>query len=142
MSRPGPVLRDPQSLLAVSAPPPPVLTLSEIVQVAVEWQPEAEAVIESCVAPGGKTQALARRGAQVITVFRVLRDSIATLPASPAAAEVDGLLNYHLHLIEQVLLLGFRPDSPERERVAAHCRGGLGEPGFRLRLLSVRLGYT
>jgi hypothetical protein len=137
--RPDPVLRDPRSLSALSAPPPPALTLREIVEEAVEWQREAESVISLCVVAGGKTQVLARRGAQVTTVYRVLRQSLDALPASSERAEADELLNYHRQLVQQALLLGFRPDSPERERVAAHCRGGLGDPGARLRRLRWRM---
>lgn len=139
MSRSGPALRDHQALWAVSAPPAPALTLLEILQEAVEWQHEAEAVIELCVPAGGKTQSLARRGAQVATVYRVLRESLSQVPASPTRDEVDLLLNYHHQLLQQALLLAFRTDSPARERVASHCRGGLAEPGRRLRILRWQL---
>jgi hypothetical protein len=138
MSRSSPELRDQRSLAAVSAPPPPSLSLQEVLSDAVGWQPEAEAVIGLSVPAGGKTQGLARRGAQVATVYRVLRDALCQLPDSPARAEADQLLNFHHQLLQQALLLAFRPDSPERERVAAHCRGGLGDAGLRLRLLKWR----
>lgn len=135
MFRTTPVPRDPRSLQALAPPPPPDLTFPEILQEAVAWQEEAEAVIELCVLPGGKTQALARRAGLVITVYRVLREALAALPRSPEHELADRLLDFHRKLLEQVLLLGFRPDSAARERVASHCRGGLASPGAQLRRL-------
>jgi len=143
MRRASPVLRDARSFGAFAAPPPPSLSLLEIAQEAVDWQAEAESVIACCILPGGKTQVLARRGALVVTVYRVLRDALARLPAAslaPMETELDELLNFHRVLVEQVVLLGFRPDSPARDRIAAQCRGGLAEPGVRLRLLCRDLG--
>ncbi len=140
MSRFAPAMRDAETLFALSVPPPPSLTLREVVEEAVAWQDEAEAVIELCVPAGGKTQVLARRGALVATVYGSLRGSLASLPPSPLVREVEGLVNHHQLLLQQALLLAFRCDSPLRERAAAHCRGGLGDPGRRLRVLRWTLG--
>jgi hypothetical protein len=115
-----------------AAAPLPPLTFAEVLAEARAWQPEAEAVIELLVPPGGKTTTLARRAGLVVTVYGRLRDVALRLPASPAQREAVLLLTYHQRLLHEALRLGFAADSPGRERAAAHFRGGLGEPASRL----------
>jgi hypothetical protein len=115
-----------------AAAPLPALTFEELLAEARAWQPEAEAVIELLVPPGGKTTTLARRAGLVVTVYGRLRDVALRLPASPAQQEAVLLLTYHQRLLHEALRLGFAADSPGRERAAAHFRGGLGEPAGRL----------
>jgi hypothetical protein len=112
--------------------PLPTLALVDVLAEARAWQPEAEAVIALCVATGGKTAALARRAALVATVYGRLLDVTRGLPGSPHQREVVLLLTFHHRLLHEARQLGFRPDSPARERVAAHFRGGLADPGRRL----------
>jgi hypothetical protein len=109
-----------------------VLTLAEVLEEALIWQPEAEEVIALCVAPGGKTAGLARRTALVATAYSGLLDVARTLSPSPQQQETVRLLVFHHRLVHEALYLGFRPDSPSREQVAAHFRGGLAGPGRRL----------
>jgi hypothetical protein len=111
------------------------MSLEEILAEAVGWQEEAEQVIALCVLPGGKGSILARRTGRVIAAYRELREAVRGLPPSAAQQEVDRLLNFHEQLVTQALLLGYRVDSPGRERVAAHFWGGLGDPGRALRRL-------
>ena len=127
-----------------AAAPLPQLTFVELLAEARAWQPEAEAVIELLVRPGGKTTMLARRAGLVVTVYGRLRDVALRLPASPAQREAVLLLTYHQRLMHEALRLGFAPDSPGRERAAAHFRGGLGEPAGRLVALfiDVARGHT
>lgn len=124
-----------RSVEQIAEAPLPDLSLPEVLDEAVAWQPEAEAVIALCLPAGGKTQDLARRTAAVATVYRRLREANQRLTRTPAQQEVDRLLNFHEQIVEQALLLGFRPDSPEREKVAARFVGGLADPGQRLRHL-------
>jgi len=112
--------------------PPPNLTLAEVLEEARLWQSEAEAVIVLCIAAGGKTAALARRTALVATAYSVLLNSARRLPKTPQQQEALRLLTFHHRVVREALYLGFRPDSPARERVASHFRGGLAEPGQRL----------
>lgn len=112
--------------------PLPTMTLVEVLAEARSWQREAEEVIDLCVAAGGKTAALARRTGLVATVYSRLLEVARGLPPSPARAEVVRLLTFHHRLLHEALQLGFRPDSPGRERIAAHFRGGLADPGRRL----------
>jgi hypothetical protein len=119
----------------IAEAPLPDLSLPEVLNEAVTWQAEAEAVIALCLPAGGKTQDLARRTGAVATVYRRLREANGRLPRTPAQQEVDRLLNFHEQIVEQALLLGFRPDSPARENIAAHFVGGLADPGQRLRHL-------
>jgi hypothetical protein len=130
-----PQLRSLDVISTLTPVPSSSLSLPQILSQAVSWQPEAEAVIADCVPPGGKTQSLARRGARVALAYRVLRDAVHDLPDSPPALAASQLLDCHALLVEQALLLAFRPDSPQRERIARHLRGGLGDGGLRLRLL-------
>ena len=67
-----------------------------------------------------------------MAAYHDLRDVVRGLPESAATREVHQLLNHHEQVITQALLLGYRVDSPDREKVAAHFRGGLGDPGRRL----------
>jgi hypothetical protein len=123
------VTRSPEE---IAEAPLPELSLAEVLDEAVAWQPEAEAVISLCLPAGGKRQDLARRTGQVATVYRRLREANRRLPHTVAQQEADSLLNFHEQIVEQALLLGFRPDSEARERVAAHFVGGLADPGQRL----------
>ncbi|HTU03306.1 MAG TPA: hypothetical protein VMG58_15865 [Candidatus Sulfotelmatobacter sp.] len=131
MSRPRRTLRALESVTAR----PPGLTLGEALVLAVSWQPEAEQVIALCILPGGKDANLARRTGRVAWAYHQLREAVRRLEPSAARHEADQLLNYHEQLVDQALLLGYRPDSAERERVAGHFRGGLGGPAERLRRL-------
>lgn len=119
----------------IAVPPLPVLTLAEVLEEAVIWQPEAEEVIARCVAAGGKTADLARHAALVGMAYSVLLDVTRGLSPSAEQQEAVRLLTFHHRLVHEALQLGFRPDSPARERVAAHFRGGLGGPGRRLATL-------
>lgn len=115
--------------------PPPTLTLAEVLEEALIWQPEAEECIAACVASGGKTAGLARRTALVSTAYAGLLEVAQRLAPTPEQQEAVRLLTFHHRLVHEALQLGFRPDSPARERVAAHFRGGLGGPGRRLATL-------
>ena len=128
-NRPTGTLR-PVSEYAVA--PPPSLTLGELLEEALIWQPEAEEVIALCVAAGGKTADLARQTAMVATAYSGLLDAARMLPASPQQEEAVRLLTFHHRLVHEALYLGYRPDSPSREQVAAHFRGGLAGPGRQL----------
>lgn len=119
--------------------PPPTLTLAEVLEEALIWQPEAEECIAACVAPGGKTAELARRTALVSTAYAGLLEVAQGLAPTPEQQEAVRLLTFHHRLVHEALYFGFRPDSPSRDQVAARFRGGLAAPGQRLAALYERV---
>jgi hypothetical protein len=110
----------------------PAADVLDIVWTAVALQPEAEAVIAECLRRGPKGYVLGRRGHAVTSGYFDLREQLRRRRDSPGHRRLEQLLNFHQQIVEQALLLAYRPDSAIRDRVASTF-GDLDGPGAALR---------
>src|SRR5436190_21814288 len=109
-----------------------------IVDLGLEMQADADAVLHACAAPGEPASVLARAGGRVAGEYhRLWAWSLDYAPhADPDSLErrVSALLRYHYELLHVALRIAFpkyrRPDRLERQTRAVT---GLGAPAAELR---------
>ena len=93
----------------------PAADVLDIVWTAVALQPEAEAVIVECLRRGPKGYVLGRRGHAVTSGYFDLREQLRRRRDSPGHRRLEQLLKLHQQIVEQALLLAYRPDSAIRD---------------------------
>lgn len=110
--------------------------LSPVLDELVDLQPEIEHIVRACAAAEPKSAGLERSVHACASRLAHLADVVQALPATTIVAEVDALLQYHEHLVDEMSVLACAP-LPRSGR--ARSSGDLGAPAARLRVLRGRV---
>lgn len=112
--------------------------LRQIVLEGADLLDEADQVVAECKQLDDHGAGLAHRGHHVASGYFALRNRIAQLPATDLSRQVEQWLNFEQQIVEQALILGYRPDSPNKARVAEHFGDPDGAAAAHLRDLAAR----
>lgn len=110
--------------------------LSPVLDELVDLQPEIERIVRACATTEPESAGLARSVHACALRLAHLADVVQALPATTIVAEVDALLQYHEHLVDEMSLLALAP-LPRTGR--ARSPGDTGPPAARLRGLRERV---
>jgi hypothetical protein len=117
--------------------PTTAAALRAILDEAISLQPEAEAVLERCLADGPKGAALARRAHRVTSRLIDLIGQAERLPPSATVDDATGLLRYHHRLLAETTdhaFSGLRVVEDDGHP-SPFFRDRLGAPAVRMRRL-------
>jgi len=138
-----PVTGAQEARVAAEAGQHPVQVLAEVLDRAVELQPEAEAVIRACARPGETPTRLARDGGWVVGQYFLLHKQVEQLPVDRSLAQLHRrareLLAYHLELLGVCLNLAFPQYRDPKLEARRLSLDGLGPPAVQLRKLREEL---
>lgn len=112
--------------------------LRQIVIDGADLLDEAEQVVAECKQLDDHGADLAHRGHHVASGYFALRNQLAALPPTELTAQVEQWLNFEQQIVEQALILGYRPDSPNKASVAEHFGDPDGAAAAHLRELAAR----
>jgi len=112
--------------------------LRQIVLAGADLLEEAEQVVAECKQLDDHGADLAHRGHHVASGYFALRNRLTELPATQTSRQVEQWLNFMQQIVEQALILGYRPDSPDKARVAEQFGDPDGSAAEHLRALATR----
>jgi hypothetical protein len=92
----------------------------------------AEAVVREAREMADRGSELGRRGHEIAAEYFHLRQWLARLPATPTTEQVGQALNFEQQMVDQALVLAYRPDSPDKQRLADHFGDADSAPTRRL----------
>jgi hypothetical protein len=99
---------------------------------------EGERVVTECKDLEDHGADLAHRGHHVPSGYFALRNRLLKLSQTDLTRQVEQWLNFEQQIVEQALILGYRPDSPSKERVAEQFGDPDGAATHQLRELADR----
>ncbi len=113
--------------------------LADILERAVDLQPEADRIVRICSAPGDVPRSMLSDAQRVTVAYAQIGEELEPLRADPAlrtiATEAQRRVDHHLLLVDGSVNMALPPPPHRRRTDPRAAAQGLGEPGRRLREL-------